>query len=446
MTQSARPNIVLIHWHDTGRYLGAYGRTHARTPHLDALARDAVVFDNAFSTAPLCSPARGSLFTGRYPHSNGLMGLAHLGWEYHANEQTLPMLLAPHGYESVLVGLQHESADASTLGYDEVIDVNADRQAAPVVAELAVDKLGTLAQSDTPFLMVVGMFEPHRPFPAHRFPTSDTAPVDVPPYLPASEGVLEDLRAFNAAVTYADEATGRILTRLRELGLYDNTIVVFTTDHGIPFPRAKSTLFDSGIEVALLVRLPGSTPPRPRCPDLVSHVDLVPTLLDVVGAPVPVRVQGVSFAAQLGHGETGQRREEIYAEKNWHGLRQYDPIRCVRTNRYKYIVSYEERPMVPLPVDIAISPSAIGVDDAAPRSPVELYDLEADPHETRNLAGQEALVETEKDLAERLASWQHGTQDPLLHGLIPAARRAASNRGAHPNRTEVIEPQFVQRS
>ncbi|WP_162605986.1 sulfatase [Jiangella aurantiaca] len=446
MTQRPTPNIVLVHWHDTGRYLGAYGLEHVRTPHLDALAQDGVVFENAFSTAPLCSPARGSLFTGRYPHDNGLMGLAHLGWEYHANEQTLPMLLAPHGYRSVLVGLQHESADSSTLGYDEVIDVNADRQAAPVVAELAVDKLCTLAQGDAPFLMVVGMFEPHRPFPAYRFPTSAGTPVDVPPYLAATDGVLEDLRAFNAAVTYADAATGRILTRLQELGLDDDTVVVFTTDHGIPFPRAKSTLFDSGIEVALIVRWPGNTPPRPRCSDLISHVDVVPTLLELVGAPVPGQVQGVSFAAQLGHGESGARREEIFAEKNWHGLRQYDPIRCVRTRRYKYIVSSEERPEVPLPVDIALSPSAVGVDDTAPRSRVELYDLEADPHETHNLAGAESLAEIEKDLAERLSSWQHATQDPLLHGVIPAARRTGTNRGPHPNRTELIEPQFIQRS
>ncbi|WP_454852710.1 sulfatase-like hydrolase/transferase [Promicromonospora soli] len=106
---SAKPNIVIVHWHDTGRYLGAYGLEHVRTPNVDRLATDGVVFERSFATAPLCSPSRGSLFTGRYPHSNGLMGLAHLGWEYHANEHTLPMLLAAHGYRSVLVGLQHEA-------------------------------------------------------------------------------------------------------------------------------------------------------------------------------------------------------------------------------------------------------------------------------------------------------------------------------------------------
>lgn len=446
---SAKPNIVIVHWHDTGRYLGAYGLEHARTPNVDHLAEDGVVFERSFATAPLCSPSRGSLFTGRYPHSNGLMGLAHLGWEYHANEHTLPMLLSSHGYRSVLVGLQHESSDPTTLGYDEVIDLNADRQAAPAVAELAVDRLATLATHDDPFLMVVGMFEPHRPFPKHRFPTSSDLAVDVPPYLARTDEALDDLRGFSAAVTYADAATGRILDQLAALGLDDSTIVIFTTDHGAPFPRAKSTLYDAGIETALIVRMPtGTARPKPRTRTLTSHVDVVPTLLELVGAPVPGNVQGTSFAAELVDGVDGvgrPGREAVYAEKNWHDVRQYDPIRCVRTERYKYIVSYEDRPAVPLPGDIARSGSAIGVDAAAPRPPVELYDLDADPHERDNLAGSEALAEVEKNLAERLATWQRETADPVLHGPVLAARRTPTVRPGREKRTAVITPQFVQR-
>jgi arylsulfatase A-like enzyme len=453
---AAKPNILLVHWHDTGRYLGAYGLEHVRTPNVDRLAEDGVVFERAFSTAPLCSPSRGSLFTGRYPHSNGLMGLAHLGWEYHANEHTLPMLLSRHGYHSVLVGLQHESSDPTTLGFDDVIDLNSDRQAAPAVAELAVDRLATLAAHDDPFLMVVGMFEPHRPFPEHRFPVSPDMAVDVPPYLAHTQEALDDLRGFASAVTYADAATGRILDQLTALGLDQNTIVIFTTDHGAPFPRAKSTLYDAGIETALIVRMPAGTPrPSPRSRTLTSHVDMVPTLLELVGAPVPGNVQGASFAAELvgddgGDGDgggaprRGPRREAVYAEKNWHDLRQYDPVRCVRTERYKYIVSYEDRPAVPLPGDVAASGSAIGVDRAARRPPVELYDLDADPFEQDNLAGSEDLAEVEKDLAERLATWQRETGDPVLQGPVLAARAIPSVRHGRLKRTAVVDPQFVQ--
>ena len=375
------------------------------------------------------------------------MGLAHLGWEYHANEHTLPMLLSRHGYRSVLVGLQHESSDPRTLGFDDVIDLNSDRQAAPAVAELAVDRLATLAAQDEPFLMVVGMFEPHRPFPKHRFPVSPDMAVDVPPYLADTAEALDDLRGFSSAVTYADAATGRILDQLAALGLDDSTIVVFTTDHGAPFPRAKSTLYDAGIETALIVRMPtGTARPSPRSRALTSHVDVVPTLLELVGVPVPGNVQGTSFAAELvDGGVAGPRREAIYAEKNWHDLRQYDPIRCVRTERYKYIVSYEDRPAVPLPGDLAASGSAIGVDAAAPRPRVELYDLEADPFERDNLTGSEALAEVEKDLAERLGTWQRETGDPVLQGPILAARVTPAVRAGRVKRTAVIDPQFVQR-
>jgi arylsulfatase A-like enzyme len=177
-------------------------------------------------------------------------------------------------------------------------------------------------------------------------------------------------------------------------------------------------------------------------------VDVVPTLLDLVGVPVPGNVQGTTFAAELvggAEGGAGPRREAIYAEKNWHDLRQYDPVRCVRTERYKYMVSYEERPAVPLPGDIARSGSAIGVDDAARRPPVELYDLDADPSEQHNLAGSEAFAEVEKDLAERLETWQRETGDPVLLGPVLAARVTPTTRPNRVKRTSVIDPQFVQR-
>lgn len=441
-----RPNIVVIHWHDTGRHLGAYGRTHISSPNIDGLAEQGVTFTRAFATAPLCSPSRGSLWTGRYPHSNGLMGLAHLGWEYNANEQTLPMLLAEAGYRGVLVGLQHESADPTTLGYDRIVGLNADRQLAPAVAELAVDELAELSRAGHPFLMVVGMFEPHRPFPEHRFPRSD-APVDLPGYLEPSDDALDDLRGFAAAISYADEATGRVLTALDDLGLAENTMVVFTTDHGIPFPGAKSTLHDAGIEVALIVRTPEwtSRPRGRRADQLVSHVDLVPTVLELVGLDIPQHIQGCSFASELADGLEGARRSEVFAEKNWHGVHQYDPTRAVRTDRYKYIVSYADVPRIPLPSDIAAGGAAIGVDADEPRARVELYDLQADPDETQNLAGRPELAAVEEGLRRCLEQWQEDTDEPLRRGPIRAARVGKTPNRALRGRTVRVPNTFVQR-
>ncbi|MGH3748656.1 MAG: sulfatase-like hydrolase/transferase, partial [Micromonosporaceae bacterium] len=354
-------------------------------------------------------------------------------------------------------GLQHESADPTTLGYDMVIDLNADRQAAPVVAELAADQLQTLAAGEAPFLMVVGMFEPHRPFPAHRFPVNPGTPVDMPPYLVDTDQARDDLRGFHSAITYADQATGRILDAIDGHGLDRDTIVIFTTDHGIPFPRAKSTLYDAGIEVAMIVRMPtGTQAPAPASDQLVSLVDVTPTVLDLLDVAPPANLQGVSFAGALRPADTTrpadpsrgqpQPRAEIFAEKNWHGLRQYDPVRCVRTGSHKYIVSFEDRPHVPLPSDIAQSGSAIGVDAERERGRVELYDLTADPHETTNLAGEPSLAEVEADLARRLREWQISTHDPVLEGPVQAARVMGSAGGPRHSRTELIEPVFVQRN
>lgn len=425
-----QPNILLIHWHDLGRWLGAYGRRRVGSPNVDALAAEGVRFDQAYCTAPLCSPARGSLFTGRYPHSNGLMGLAHVGWEYAANERTLPMELGRAGYRTTLIGLQHESSDSAGIGFDEVQELTAPEQYAAPVAELASIHLRDQACRRRPFFLTVGLFEPHRPYPGELYDPPDPAEVEIPPFLPDTPDVRADLAGFHGAIAAADRATGRVLDALDDAGLTDETVVVFTTDHGMAFPRAKSTLYDPGIEVALAVRLPGGAGRRGLATSqLVSHVDVMPTLLELAGAEVPERVQGVSLAPWL-RGGTGTERDAIYAEKNWHDPDQYDPMRCVRTRRYKYIRSFEPRPRIGVPGDIAGSPSSsvLGAWDKEERPAVELYDLVADPLERRNLAGDPSVADVERDLAWRLASWRERTQDPLLEGPIPPPRRPGELR------------------
>lgn len=422
---SDQPNILLIHWHDVGRRLGMY-EPSVSSPNVDALAADGVQFDQAYCTAPLCSPARGSLFTGRYPHSNGLMGLAHVGWEYRANERTLPLELGHAGYRTTLIGLQHESSDPASIGFEEVQNLAAPEQYATAVAELASIHLRDVARARQPFFLTVGFFEPHRPYPATLYEADDPATVDVPAFLPDTEDVRRDLAAFHGAITTADAATGTVLDALDAAGLADDTIVVFTTDHGMAFPRAKSTLYDPGIEVALTIRLPkgmgrggGETTSQ-----LVSHVDVMPTLLELTGVDRPDALQGTSLAPWL-LGGPATPREEIHAEKNWHDPDQYDPMRCVRTERYKYIRNFEPRPMTPLSGDLAASPSAASLTDwdREPRPEVQLFDLHEDPVERTNLAGQSAVAEVERDLADRLERWRESTQDPLLHGPIPPPRQ-----------------------
>jgi arylsulfatase A-like enzyme len=410
-------NVLIVHWHDLGRYLGVYGHPDVSSPRLDALAAESILFNRAHSTAPLCSPSRGSFFTGRYPQSNGLVGLAHHGWEYRAGVQTLPQILSESGWHSALFGMQHESSYPKRLGFDE-FDVS--NSYCDYVVEKVDDWLrGDVPQrAEQPFLLTAGFFETHRPYPRDRYKPADSAAVDPPDYLPDTLEVRGDLADFYGAISTADAAVGRILDTLAETGLDTNTWVVFFTDHGPALPRAKSTLYDAGTGIALLIRPPANRAVAPRVYDeLFSGVDLVPTLLELLGLDVPADIEGVSHAGALLAPDPGADpvRDQIYSMKTYHD--SFDPIRAIRTKEYSYIENYVPRPLLDLPWDIEESPSGMAVAPfvKSPRPARELYDLRTDPTETRNLLadGNPGMDAIAADLAVRLHDWRQRTGDVI---------------------------------
>ncbi|MFT4086617.1 MAG: sulfatase [Gordonia sp. (in: high G+C Gram-positive bacteria)] len=404
-------NVIFIHWHDLGRHLTCYGADGVQSPHLDELAARGIRFSDAHATAPLCSPARGSLFTGQYPHRNGLVGLAHHGFAYRPGTRTLPSLLGEQGYETALFGMQHESSDPTSIGFDTV-DVS-DSRCGYVVDE-CVSWLRERAD-DRPFFLTAGFFETHRPYPEDEYVPADPEALGVPDFLPDTPAVRDDLSGLLGSITLADAAVGRLLQTVDELGLADDTWVVFTTDHGLAFPRAKSTLYAEGTGVALIVRPPTRRGLDPRVyDDLFSGVDLTPTLLDLVGAGVPDDVDGESHAPALLDGARTPVRSEVFTEKTYHDA--YDPIRAVRTKRFSYIENYADRPALLLPLDIADSLSAQSLPreaTTAPREAAELYDLNSDPRELNNLADDPAFRDVRDDLSARLTSWRESTGDVL---------------------------------
>lgn len=414
---TGRENVLLVHWHDLGRHLELYGASGAYCPSLDQLASEGVLLTQAHATAPLCSPSRGSLLTGRYPHSNGVVGLAHHGWEYREGVQTLPQILGDHGWQTSLFGMQHESAVPGRLGYDEfdVTDSDCD-----YVVDRAEEWLAEAAKrrddgSDAPFLLNTGFFEVHRPYSPERYPAGDPNAFDVPSYLPDTAGVREDLALFHGSIKVADAAVGRLLGALDRSGFADNTWVVFFTDHGEAFPGAKSTLYDRGTGISFIVRPPRSrSVPPARYEGLFSGVDLVPTLLDLLGVEVPTAVEGVSHAAVFaGSDRTTEVRDAVFTQKNYHD--SYDPIRAIRTNEFSFIENFAPRSALELPLDIADSPSgrALGDSHRRPRAARELYDLKSDPGEQNNLAGDPAYVEIEAELEQRLHRWQTDVGDTV---------------------------------
>ena len=410
-------NVVLIHWHDLGRHLQCYGATGVPSPNLDALAAHGILFTDAHATAPLCSPARGSIFTGQYPHHNGLVGLAHHGFEYHDDVQTLPALLSAAGFRTALFGMQHESADPARLGFssvdvsDSLCDYVVD-QSQQWLREHVADASGR------PFMLTAGFFETHRPYPIDQYKHADPHDVSVPGFLPDTEDVRDDLAGLLGSIDVADAAVGRLLATISELGLDENTWIVFFTDHGLAFPRAKSTLYAEGTGIAFIVRPPRGRSIEPRVyDDLFSGVDLTPTLLDLLSLPIPADVDGVSHARDIvgtSGDSTPPARTEVFTEKTYHDA--FDPIRAVRTKEFSYIENYADRPALLLPLDIADSTSARSLapeETTAPRPHHELYDLRADPLERHNVADDPSYAPIRERLAATLAQWRAETGDVI---------------------------------
>jgi arylsulfatase A-like enzyme len=342
LPKQRRDNVLIVQCHDLGRFLGAYGHHGVRTPRLDAMAADGILLTRAHATAPLCSPALGSMYTGRYPHSHGLIRLVHQGWEYRSGVRTLPPIMSAAGWYSALFGMQHETTLPSRLGFHEYDVSNAYCE---YVVRQASEWLQHRATDVEPFLLTAGFFEAHRPYSRARYTPADFNDVKVPDCWPDSDEVRRDFAEFYGAIAAADAAVGQLLDVLATTGLDANTWVVFVTDHGPAFPRAMSTLYDAGTGTALIVRPPRAAGVTPRVYDeLFSGVDLLPTLLGLVGIDEPPGIDGRSHAHNLlaSPREMKPVRNEIFSAKAYHD--SFDQARAVRTKEYAYIENYEQRP------------------------------------------------------------------------------------------------------
>lgn len=447
-----RPNLLLITCHDLGRFLGCYGNETVQSPALDRLAAEGTRFTRAFCTAPQCSPSRASLFTGRYPHSNGVLGLTHaqFAWDLGPEERHLGQILREAGYTTALAGVHHESrsgsaaAIAARCGMDTILAQHGMESIVPQsrAEDLTDAALGWFDRArgrEQPWYLQIGYHEPHRVAARTRaedgymgFIGDYLAPdeergVAVPPYLQDTALAREELAELQGAVRALDAAVGRLLAGLRERGLDERTIVLFTTDHGLALPRAKCSLYDPGLETALILRAPDRAIAGGRTLDtLVSNVDLLPTLLDLLGLPIPERVQGRSLAPAL-RSEGFTPREAIFGEMTYHDY--YDPRRCVRTARHKLIVNFTAAPgfMDPSQSWRPRTVTVVPPDPALDYHPLlELYDLADDPYEWHNLADDPAHATVRGELLDLLAQWMRDTGDPLLQGAVtPPLHRMA---------------------
>lgn len=423
-------NIIYIHTHDSGRILSPYGYA-TKNEGLLSFAKESLLFREAYAASPTCSPSRAALLTGMYPHSSGMLGLSQRGFSIYDYSKHLVPFLKTNNYHTVLCGIQHEAGfyldhekGSKIIGYDEDISTDNDKYKEEELYNwdynnaISASKWISNYKSDKPFFMSFGFFATHR-----KFPIKDNGenPNYVMPPFPIADNVFtrEDFARYLDSAKYFDLCFTKIINAIKESGYYDNSIIIFTTDHGIAFPFAKCNLKDAGIAVSLIIRVPKSKLNGEISDYLVSHVDIFPTLCDLLNIQKPDYLEGVSFADIFKSGKK-KIREEVFSEINFHT--SYEPVRAVRSDRYKYIRYFDEGY---LNVNLSNTDNSKSKNfylendlDKIKKPKEALYDLIYDIGETNNLIDNICYKEVLNDFRERLNSFMIKTNDPLLNGRI----------------------------
>ncbi|MBT4138744.1 MAG: sulfatase [Candidatus Latescibacteria bacterium] len=428
-TTEQRPNILLITLDDMGPTAGCWGDHTVPTPNIDRLAAEGICFTRGYTTHSSCSPARSSLYTGLYTHQNGHYGLGHRGYQLHRGVPTLPALLQQAGYRTCAIGKVHvEPAEA--LPFETEWEPKGmsrrDVHAYPKNIERFIDDTG-----DTPWFALCSLGDPHRAYKGqeHGLPEKMLDADDVTPF--PSHGELDtpemrqEVAGYYNAVKRIDIAVGLMMEMLERKGLSEKTLVMFTSDHGPPFARGKTTTYEFGTRVPYIVRWPSQVAPGQVRDNFVIHVDVMPTVLEVAGVSLP-SIQAGRSLVPLFNGDDAPWRDALFTEFTAHGA-GFAPQRTVRTDRYKLI--HNLRPGHPKP-GVTVDGSEVRQALSDPKwtdthiervfqridNPVEfeLYDLENDTIEHHNLAGDSALADIEADLKARLFAWRQETFDPLL--------------------------------
>ncbi len=430
---TTRPNILFIVSEDNGPELGCYGDPYARTPNLDRFAQEGVRFTRAYVTQAGCSQSRSSILTGLYPHQNGQLGLATWGFRmYREDTPNLPRSLKAAGYRTGLIGKLHVNPE-SAFPFDswEIHSANFARKG---LADYAKHAEAFIKASDQPFFLSVNYPDAHQPWlrqvdgmPARPHDGKDVKPM---PYMGVDAPDLrKEVADYYNCMNRLDTLVGDLLAVLQRSGKADNTLVVYLGDHGADMLRGKRTSYEGGVLIPLLVRWPGQAKAGQVRADLVSTVDLMPTVLAVAGAAPPTGLAGQSFVPLL-RGEKTDWRRYLFTEFHTHGGRNnYYPQRTVCNDRYKLIENLlpgEVNPGYEFTNNGHLEANVVAAIAAAPpnvraayelmRQPPrwELYDLQAGPYEFRDLATDPEHANTLAELQRELARWRAETADPLL--------------------------------
>ena len=482
---AAAPNLILFVTDDQGADAGCYGNPVIQTPNLDALAKSGVRMTHAFCTTASCSASRSVILTGLYNHANAQFGHEHSYHHFRTydNVKSLPVLLTAAGYRTARIGKLHVGPP-EVYKFDIALPGNA---RSPV--EMANNCREVIAEkSDKPFFLYFCTADPHRGggkvgadgsqprrakgkakaadtpasqgnllpdafgnrpqgWPGIKEVKYDPKEIVVPPFLPDTPACRDELAQYYQSVSRIDQGLGRLMEILRETGHDEDTLVIYTSDHGIAFPGGKTCLYEGGMRVPMVVRLPGSQARRASegkagrttrdggqktgdrvCQAMVNHADLTPTLLDFAGAlPKDHPFHGRSWKDAVTE-ENLKGWDEVNASHTFHEITMYYPMKVVRTRTHKLIWNIAYPLPFPFASDLWEASTWQDVYQHGPdtaygkrsvrqyihRPQFELYDLTADPDETKNLADDPQHAKLLAELKGKLKAFQKRTEDPWI--------------------------------
>jgi N-sulfoglucosamine sulfohydrolase len=426
-----KPNILFIVSEDNGPEIGCYGAP-VKTPNLDKLAKEGILFLNSYVPQAGCSQSRAAFLTGLYPHQNGQIGLATWKYQmYNPDTPNIPKSLKAAGYTTGIIGKLHVNP-GSAFPFDFVA-INKNNFARKNMEQYASEAEKFMTKSDKPFYLQVNYPDAHAPFiaqvdglPEKPLTGND---VDALPYMVLNSKMLKDATAnYYNCMMRLDTYIGDLINALKESGKYNNTLIVYIGDHGADILRGKRTSYEGGVRIPMIISWPGVEIENTRLNELANTIDLYPTFLEAAGLPVPEYLPGKSLLPLL-EGKKTEWRTLLFTEYHVHSNHNPYPQRTVRNKRYKLIwnpLSGTENPGYEFTLShiVKIDEEEL-LKEADPKikkayllmknpPEYELYDLETDPYEMKNLSDDKDYKDVFKYLKEELRNWQQQTDDPLI--------------------------------
>ncbi|XP_055375304.1 N-sulphoglucosamine sulphohydrolase, partial [Condylostylus longicornis] len=456
-------NVLLLLADDGGFEMGAYLNKFCQTPNLDKLAKQSLIFHNAFTSVSSCSPSRAQILTGMPSHQNGMYGLHQSYHHFNVFDKihSLPNILKRNGITTGLVGKKHVGPKKNFhFDYEQTEENHPINQVGRNITQIKLfvreflENVTNDGQNTNPFFLMVAFHDPHRcghitpqygqfcerwgsgetgmgTIPDWKPIYYDWRNLNAPYYLPQTDAVKQEISAQYMTISRLDQGVGLVLNELKRAKVDDETLVIYTSDNGPPFPGGRTNLYDPGVREPMFIYSPENGSRRNSVTySMSSLLDVFPTILDVFknNESLAVPLTGKSLLPLLKDEPKPDPDEAIFGSQNFHEITMNYPMRMIRTKQYKLIHNLNYESYFPVDQDLYTSDTFQDILNATlagknlpwfknlksfyDRPEWELYDVRRDAEEIWNLAGKSKFKDIRKNLEKRLMDWQIKTNDP----------------------------------